>query len=87
MEAMPIKYTDSKSGQKDYICEGHKTHEAMKVGDKAKASPQLTGETEWVEGKVIDIEQNPFRGTVISIEDGLGRIYWGEAQYFQPVQM
>ena len=47
----------------------------MKVGDKAKASPQLTGETEWVEGKVIDIEQNPFRGTVISIEDGLGRIY------------
>ena len=45
------------------------------------------GETEWVEGKVIDIEQNPFRGTVISIEDGLGRIYWGEAQYFQPVHM
>ena len=59
----------------------------MKVGDKAKASPQLTGETEWVEGQVIDIEQNPFRGTVISIEDGHGRIYWGEAQYFQPVHM
>lgn len=59
----------------------------MKVGDKVKASPQLTGEAEWVEGKVIDIEQNPFRGTVISIEDSLGRIYWGEAQYFQPVHM
>ena len=28
----------------------------MKVGDKAKASPQLTGESDWVEGEVIDIE-------------------------------
>ena len=59
----------------------------MKLGEKAKVSPQLTGEPDWVEGEVIDIEQNPFRGIVISIEDGLGRIYWGEAQYFQPVHM
>ena len=29
----------------------------MKVGDKAKVSPQLTGESDWVEGEVIDIEQ------------------------------
>ena len=29
----------------------------MKVGEKAKVSPQLTGEPDWVEGEVIDIEQ------------------------------
>ena len=34
----------------------------MKVGEKAKVSPQLTGEPDWVEGEVIDIEQNPFKG-------------------------
>ena len=41
----------------------------MKVGDKAKVSPQLTGESDWVEGEVIDIEQNPFKGIVIAIKD------------------
>ena len=34
----------------------------MKLGEKAKVSPQLTGEPDWVEGEVIDIEQNPFKG-------------------------
>ena len=59
----------------------------MKVGDKAKASPQLTGETNWVEGEVIDIEQNSFKGIVIVIKDKVGRIFFGEERYFQPVQL
>ena len=37
--------------------------------------------------RVIDIEQNPFKGIVISIKDRLGRIFWGEEQYFQPVKL
>ena len=56
----------------------------MKKGDKAKASPKITGEAEWIEGEVIDIEQNPFRGIVISIKDKLGRIFFGEEHYFVP---
>ena len=56
----------------------------MKTGDKAKVSPKLTGEEEWIEGEVIDIEKNPFRGIVISIKDKLGRIFFGEEQYFLP---
>ncbi len=59
----------------------------MKVGDKAKASPQLTGESDWVEGEVIDIEQNPFKGIVIAIKDKGGRIFFGEERYFQPVKL
>ncbi|GHT61641.1 hypothetical protein FACS189451_04120 [Bacteroidia bacterium] len=56
----------------------------MKQGDKAKVSPKLTGENEWIEGEVIDIEKNPFIGRVISIKDKLGRIFFGEEQYFVP---
>jgi len=54
----------------------------MKKGDKAKVSPTLTGETEWVEGEVIDVEKNPFRGIVVAIKDKLGRIFFGEEKYF-----
>lgn len=48
----------------------------MKKGDKAKVSPKLTGENEWIEGEIIDIEKNPFKGIVISIKDKLGRIFF-----------
>ena len=56
----------------------------MEKGDKAKVSPKLTGENEWIEGEIIDVEKNPFRGIVLSIKDKLGRIFWGEEQYFLP---
>jgi len=47
----------------------------MKKGDKAKISPRITGEHDWIEGEIIDIENNPFIGVVISIKDKLGRIF------------
>ena len=56
----------------------------MKTGDMAKVSPRLTGEEDWIEGEIIDIEDNPFRGIVLSIKDKLGRIFWGEETYFLP---
>ncbi len=59
----------------------------MKIGDKAKVSPTLTGEPDWVEGEVIDIEQNPFKGVVIAIKDNLGRIFFGEESYFEPIKV
>ena len=54
----------------------------MKTGDIAKADPRLTGLNEWVEGTVIDVELNPFKGIVIAIKDKLGRIFFGEQKYF-----
>ncbi len=53
-----------------------------KIGDKMKASPQLTAQPDWDEGEVIDVEQNPFLGLVISIKDKLGRIFFGQSRYF-----
>lgn len=55
----------------------------MKTGEFAKVSPKLTGESDWVEGEVIDVEKNPFIGIIVSIKDKLGRIFFGEEKYFQ----
>lgn len=72
---LPCNY---KLNQLDIIMEGKQ----IKEGDKAKVSPILTGEKEWIEGEVIDIENNPFKGIVIAIKDNLGRIFFGESKYF-----
>ena len=56
----------------------------MSVGLKAKVSPLLTGLTDWIEGVVIKIRTNPFTGEEIAVQDKSGRIFFGEARYFQP---
>jgi hypothetical protein len=56
----------------------------MKTGDKVKVNPTVTGLDEWIEGTIIDIEKNPFRGIVISVKDVIGRIFFGEECYFNP---
>ncbi|AYD46321.1 MAG TPA: transcriptional regulator [Arachidicoccus soli] len=55
----------------------------IKKGDRVKADPRLTGLDNWVEGEVIDIERNPFKGIVIAIKDTLGRVFFGEEKYFK----
>ena len=57
----------------------------MKTGDRVKASPTITGADEWIEGTIIDIEKNPFKGIVISIKDSLNRIFFGSEKYFKPI--
>jgi hypothetical protein len=56
----------------------------IRKGNKAKISPKLTGEQEWLEGEIIDVEQNPFMGIIISVKDKLGRIFFGEEKFFLP---
>lgn len=56
----------------------------MKEGEKAKASPKITGLPEWIEGTIIKVRNNPFLGNEIAIKDSVGRIFFGEAKYFQP---
>jgi len=34
----------------------------MKVGEKAKVDPRITGLKTWVEGVIIKIRKNPFVG-------------------------
>ena len=54
----------------------------MEIGQRVNISPYLTHLSDWVSGVVIEVEDNPFRGTVISAKDDMGRIFWGEVDYF-----
>jgi hypothetical protein len=56
----------------------------MKVGEKAKVDPRITGLKKWVEGIIIRIRKNPFVGREIVIKDENGVIYFDEEKYFKP---
>ncbi len=55
----------------------------MKVGERVKVSPDLTGLDTWYEGIIVDIENNRFNGIVISIKLDDGRIFFGQERFFQ----
>ena len=57
----------------------------MKVGERVKVSPDLTGLDNWYEGVIVDVENNRFNGIVISIRLDDGRIFFGQERFFQPI--
>ena len=59
----------------------------MEIGQKVKISPYLTHLSNWVTGEIIEVENNPYRGTVIAAKDSLGRIFWGEKDYFDLISV
>jgi len=57
----------------------------MKTGDKALIEPKITGLSNWIEGIIIKIRNNPFLGKEIAIKDSKGNIYFDLAKYFKIV--
>lgn len=57
----------------------------MKTGDNVLISPQVTHKDEWTEGCVIEVEANPFVGTVISAKTADGEIYFEKEYLFKLV--
>ncbi len=57
----------------------------MKVGDNVLISPQVTHKSDWIEGTVIDVENNSFVGTVISAETMEGEIFFDKEYLFKAV--
>ena len=55
----------------------------MKVGDLVRVSPELTHAEDWREGTVIEVEQNPFVGIVITAKTESGEYFFGYADLFQ----
>ncbi|MBV7440870.1 transcriptional regulator [Weeksellaceae bacterium TAE3-ERU29] len=53
----------------------------FKVGDKVLISPDLTHKSDWVLGTVIDVEQNPFAGIVITAETEDDKDIFFEKEY------
>ena len=54
----------------------------MNIGQLVKISPILTGLSDWIEGVVIKIRNNPFVGQEIAVKDDSNRIFFGEVKYF-----
>ena len=44
----------------------------MRTGDKVLISPDLTHAKDWIQGEVIEVENNPFVGIVISAKTQMG---------------
>lgn len=55
-----------------------------RIGDYVLISPDVTHKSEWISGRVIDVEANPFVGTVISAETANGEIYFDKEYLFKP---
>jgi len=55
----------------------------MKVGEKAKIDPRITGSKNWIEGKIIKIRNNPFLGKEIAIKDDQGKIFFDQQKFFK----
>ena len=55
----------------------------IKVGDRVSISPDLTMLKDWCEGKVIQVENNPFVGIVVSAETEDANIFFGRADMFK----
>ncbi len=56
----------------------------MRTGDLVKISPDLTGLEDWVTGTIIDVEDNPFNGIVLTIKSADGRMFFGQQRFFKP---
>lgn len=57
----------------------------MKTGDVVLISPDLTNFVQWVKGRIIEVENNPFVGIVISAKTEEGIIFFGQQDLFKPV--
>ena len=55
----------------------------MKIGDKVLISPDLTLQKEWLPGTVIQVENNPFVGVVISAETEDRNVFFGREDLFK----
>lgn len=59
----------------------------MKIGDSVLISPDLTHKSDWTEGKVIDVEANPFVGTVISAKTSQGEVFFEKEYLFKSLAL
>jgi hypothetical protein len=54
----------------------------VKIGDNVLISPDLTGLSQWEEGTVIEVEDNTFKGMVITAETKDRNVFFGTEDLF-----
>lgn len=55
----------------------------MAMNDYVMVSPLVSHYSDWAKGKIIDIEDNPWRGTVITVRMENGDIFWDAEYHFK----
>lgn len=63
-----------------------KTNTTFKVGERVLVSPQVTGEPDWIEATITEIEKNPFVGIVINVETDNGILFFEKQDMFKPLK-
>ncbi|MDR2962665.1 MAG: transcriptional regulator [Bacteroidales bacterium] len=58
----------------------------MSTGDRVLISPDLTGLSDWTEGRVVEIENNTFNGIVLAAETDDENIFFGKQDLFKMIQ-
>ena len=59
------------------------TSTIIETGDHVLISPDLTGQTNWTEGTVIEVENNTFNGIVIAAETTDRNVFFGRKDLFK----
>lgn len=57
----------------------------MAMNDFVMVSPQVSHYADWAKGTIIEIENNPWRGTVIVVRMENGDIFWDVEDFFKKV--
>ena len=57
----------------------------IETGDNVLISPDLTGMASWMEGIVIEIENNTFNGIVIAAETKDRNVFFGRKELFKTI--
>jgi hypothetical protein len=55
----------------------------VEIGDNVLISPDLTGLSSWIEGIVVDVENNTFNGIVIAAETQDRNVFFGQKDLFK----
>jgi len=55
----------------------------MKTGDSVLIAPQVTGRADWTKATIIEVEQNPFVGIVITAKADDGEIFFEKKHLFR----
>ena len=55
-----------------------------KEGDVVMIPPEITGKQQWERGVVIETEENPWRGAVITAQTQEGDVYFDVSSSFKP---
>lgn len=58
----------------------------FRVGQRVLVSPQITGEPNWIEATITEIEQNRFVGNVINVKTDAGVMFFEKEDMFKPIK-